>query len=73
MMLNKAKLECPRCHWIFEMTPPDSEHMVLSLEKPRAERILGDAREVRHTCRNQKCKETFAVYAYMPIDFFSRV
>jgi hypothetical protein len=73
MMLHKTKLECPRCHWIFEVAPYDSEHLVCSLEKPQKNRILNEIREINHVCRNPKCKESITIYSYTPVDFFSRV
>ena len=73
MVLNKIKLECPRCHWIFEVTPPDSKQLVCSLEKPQKDKILKDVKEINRVCRNQKCKELITIYSYTPIDYFSRV
>ena len=73
MLLNKIKLECPRCHWIFEVTPPDGEHLACSLEKPARSRILNEIIEVNLVCRNPRCKEPITVYSYMPIDFFNRL
>jgi hypothetical protein len=58
---------------LFEVTSPDSKHMVCSLEKPRQTRILGDITEIDHVCRNQKCKEQITIYSYTPVDYFSRV
>lgn len=71
-MMNKTKLECPKCHWIFEEMPPDSEHLVGSIDKPQ-KNILGKVEEQNHVCRNQRCKQSMTIYWYMPLDHFARM
>ena len=73
MALNKTRLECPKCHWIFEVSPFDTKHLVASLEKPNENESLNDIKEIEHVCRNPECKESFTVYSYTPIDYFNRV
>jgi len=61
MTLNKTKLECPRCHWIFEVTPPDSEHPELSVEIPQKDSIMNDVKEINLICRNKRCNKSFSL------------
>ncbi len=72
MTLNKTRLECPRCHWIFEVMSPDDEHLVCSLEKPEENGILKEIKEINHICRNQRCKESITIYSYTPVDYSNR-
>ncbi len=72
-MFNKTRLECPRCHWIFEVEALDNEHVVASFAKPEGTKILNTIKEINHVCRNPRCKESMIIYSYTPVDYFDRV
>ena len=73
MSADKAALECPACHWVFEAERPDSRYPVASLEKPRKGDIIGDIKEENYVCRNPRCKKAFTVYWFEPLRFFDRL
>jgi hypothetical protein len=65
MVNPKAVLECPSCHWIFEVQAPDSLHPSAALEKPLNVGIVGDVLfSEGHVCRNPRCKKQFTIYWY---------
>jgi rubredoxin len=71
--VDKIRLECPNCHWIFEVKIPDKRHPVASLEKPQKGKTVGDIIEENLVCRNPKCKKPFTIYWFEPIEFFRRI
>ncbi|MCJ7763348.1 hypothetical protein MUP38_07855 [Candidatus Bathyarchaeota archaeon] len=70
---DKVTLECPNCNWIFEAKRLDSRYPVASLEKPQKSKVAGDIIEENHVCRNQKCKKSFTVYWFEPLQFSDRL
>jgi hypothetical protein len=58
----KAKLECPRCYWIFEVPPPDNKHPNSTYNKQEASNTLSSIIEEKRVCRNPKCKKPFTIY-----------
>jgi hypothetical protein len=70
---SKLTLECPYCHWIFEANPPDKVHSAFSFEKPLKGSFHGEIIEQNHVCRNPKCKKSFTIYWYSPLNYFDRM
>ena len=70
---DKVTLECPNCHWVFEAKMPDKRHSVASLEKPQKSKVIGDIVEESRVCRNPKCKRSFTIYWFEPLQFFHRM
>ena len=58
----KVMLECPQCHWIFEVKSPDILLSTASVSKPQTSYTDGKVIEVAHICRNPKCKKKFSIY-----------
>ena len=70
---DKVTLECHNCHWVFEAPMPDKRQSVASREKPQKSKVTGDIVEENHVCRNPKCKKSFTVYWFEPLQFFHRM
>ena len=73
MATSKLALECPYCHRIFEVAPPDKIHSAYSFEKPLKGSFYGEVIEQNLVCRNPKCKRAVAIYWYAPLNYFNRV
>jgi hypothetical protein len=63
MAENKIALECPNCHWTFEVQRPDRSHLAHSFRKPRGGNVL----EQDFVCQNSKCAKPFTVYWFEPL------
>jgi hypothetical protein len=59
---DKVMLECPQCHWIFEVKNPDILLSTASVSKPQKSYNHGKVIEIAHICRNPKCKKKFFIY-----------
>jgi Zn-finger protein len=59
---GKIVLECPQCHWIFEVKSPNILLSTASVSKPQGDRMEEKVVEVVHICRNPKCKKKFSIY-----------
>jgi len=59
---DKVSLECPNCHWVFEVTITDKHHSFASLEEPKKDKITGNVTLENRVCRNPKCGKPFALY-----------
>jgi hypothetical protein len=70
---SKLVLECPYCHWIFEANPPDKVRSAFSFEKPLKGSFYGEVIEQSHVCRNPKCRKSFTIYWYSPLNYFDRM
>ena len=70
---DKVTLECPNCHWVFEAGIPDKRHSVASLEESQKSKVIGDIVEESRVCRNPKCKKSFTIYWFEPLQFFPRM
>ena len=62
-MVVKNTLECPSCHWTFEVTAPNSSQMAHSLRKP----FNTDVLEQVFVCQNPKCAKSFSVFWFEPV------
>jgi hypothetical protein len=60
----KIRLECPRCCWIFETSPPDRKHPNFTYNKQEANNTVSSIIEEPRICRNPKCKKHFTLYWY---------
>ena len=66
-----AVIECPYCTEILEVEPPDRSHTAFSVSKPIPSIYYGEL--VKKTVRCVKCKETFTVFWYAPLEYFARI
>jgi hypothetical protein len=73
MNVTKRVLECPFCYEILEVEAPDALHSAYSSVKPIARIYQNDIVEKKYTCPNAKCRRTFTIYWYEPLDYFNRI
>ena len=66
-----ATLECPFCYEILDLNPPDKLHSAFSFEKPLENSYHETIIRRRYTC--EKCKQSFTIYWYAPLEYFNRI
>jgi len=61
--VGKTTLECPSCHWTFEIAAPNSFQLAHSLRRPFDDNVL----EEDIVCQNPKCAKSFTVFWFEPV------
>lgn len=61
-----TRVRCPSCAYLNEVEQPNTLHPRNSFDKPEEADVDGDVIEKIYDCRNEKCRNPFTVYWFMP-------